>query len=225
MEREQKEKEGESSKRAINIGTDGDAGQLNKTTRRQCKTLCKSMRSKNRQQKPLVIVFYFDKGDVVISPCKRRMPRSKIEKNNLDESNLADISNEIYRLDVNSPDHNDASPDHHDDLPDHNDDWPVHNDASPDHSDGSPVHNDASPDHNDASPDHNDASVDINMSLEDNQIIITLQNERKKTMDDFDRKIDKMNKKINKLIKEKRKKDNELLSIINEHIRVCKTKQ
>ncbi|CAF4812972.1 unnamed protein product [Rotaria magnacalcarata] len=198
MEREQKEKEGESSKRAINIGTDGDAGQLNKTTRRQCKTLCKSMRSKNRQQKPLVIVFYFDKGDVVISPCKRRMPRSKIEKNNLDESNLgkllkslitrintfncfvfaslADISNEIYRLDVNSPDHNDASPDH---------------------SDGSPVHNDASPDHNDASPDHNDASVDINMSLEDNQIIITLQNERKKTMDDFDRKIDKMNKKIN----------------------------
>ncbi|CAF2057449.1 unnamed protein product [Rotaria magnacalcarata] len=204
MEREQKEKEGESSKRAINIGTDGDAGQLNKTTRRQCKTLCKSMRSKNRQQKPLVIVFYFDKGDVVISPCKRRMPRSKIEKNNLDESNLADISNEIYRLDVNSPDHNDASPDH---------------------SDGSPVHNDASPDHNDASPDHNDASVDINMSLEDNQIIITLQNERKKTMDDFDRKIDKMNKKINKLIKEKRKKDNELLSIINEHIRVCKTKQ
>ncbi|CAF5153199.1 unnamed protein product, partial [Rotaria magnacalcarata] len=74
---------------------------------------------------------------------------------------------------------------------------PDHNDASPDHSDGSPVHNDASPDHNDASPDHNDASVDINMSLEDNQIIITLQNERKKTMDDFDRKIDKMNKKIN----------------------------
>ncbi|CAM4926315.1 unnamed protein product [Rotaria socialis] len=97
--------------------------------------------------------------DVVISPCKRRMPRSKIEENNLDESNLVDISNEIYRLNVNSPDHNNASP--------------VHNDASPDHNDDSSVHNDAS-------PDRYDASVDINMSLEDNQIIITLQNERKK---------------------------------------------
>ncbi|CAF3496295.1 unnamed protein product [Rotaria socialis] len=87
------------------------------------------------------------------------MPRSKIEENNLDESNLVDISNEIYRLNVNSPDHNNASP--------------VHNDASPDHNDDSSVHNDAS-------PDRYDASVDINMSLEDNQIIITLQNERKK---------------------------------------------
>ncbi|CAF3505734.1 unnamed protein product [Rotaria socialis] len=152
---------------------DGDAGQLNKTTRRQCKTLCKSIRSKNRQQKPLVIVFYFDKGDVVISPCKRRMPRSKIEENNLDESNLVDISNEIYRLNVNSPDHNNASPVHNDASPDHNDDSSVHNDASPDHNDDSSVHNDAS-------PDRYDASVDINMSLEDNQIIITLQNERKK---------------------------------------------
>ncbi|CAM4850555.1 unnamed protein product, partial [Rotaria magnacalcarata] len=37
-----------------------------------------------------------------------------------------------------------------------------------------------SPDHNDDSPADNDASLDINMSLENNQIIITLQNERKK---------------------------------------------